>query len=140
MTEEIEDKTYDPVSKLDYLIQENNEFISIFVSSTRTAKEAEKKITITGYLDRISRIVLYFKKDRAQRFNPSTFDIRHSTVLRFAVPWFYGSLFLFPDCRQGNLQPLYPGTRNTQPLNPACGGVAPCAKTQTLEPLIAKES
>ena len=91
---------------------------------------------------------LFFLKRQSEAI-PS-FDIRHSTffgsvvrfslVLWFAFPWFCGSLFLFSDCRQGNLQPLYPGTRNTQPLNPACGGVAPCAKTQTLEPLIAKES
>ena len=32
-----------PVSKLDSLIQENNELISIFVTSTRTAKKAKKK-------------------------------------------------------------------------------------------------
>jgi hypothetical protein len=37
--------------------------VSIFVSGTRTAKKAEEKITITGYLDRISRIALYFKND-----------------------------------------------------------------------------
>jgi four helix bundle protein len=32
-----------PVSKLDSLIQENNELISIFVTSTRTAKKDKKK-------------------------------------------------------------------------------------------------
>jgi hypothetical protein len=42
MTEEKEDKSYDPVSKLDSLIQENNELISIFVTSTRTAKMVKK--------------------------------------------------------------------------------------------------
>jgi four helix bundle protein len=36
-------KLIKPVSKLDSLIQENNELISIFVTSTRTAKKAKKK-------------------------------------------------------------------------------------------------
>ncbi|UCD83173.1 MAG: four helix bundle protein [Desulfobacterales bacterium] len=35
-----------PVSKLDSLIQENNELISIFVTSIRTAKKGKKKIPI----------------------------------------------------------------------------------------------
>jgi four helix bundle protein len=35
-------KLIKPVSKLDSLIQENNELISIFVTSTRTAKKVEK--------------------------------------------------------------------------------------------------
>jgi len=34
-----------PVSKLDSLIQENNELISIFVTSTRTAKKVKKRIS-----------------------------------------------------------------------------------------------
>ena len=34
-----------PTSKLDSLIQETNEFISIFVSSIRTAKKAQKKFS-----------------------------------------------------------------------------------------------
>jgi four helix bundle protein len=34
-----------PVSKLDSLIQENNELISIFVTSIRTAKNTKKKVT-----------------------------------------------------------------------------------------------
>ena len=36
-------KQIKPVSKLDSLIQENNELISIFVTSVRTAKKAKKK-------------------------------------------------------------------------------------------------
>ncbi len=36
-------KLIKPVSKLDYLIQENNELISIFVTSIRTAKKSKKK-------------------------------------------------------------------------------------------------
>ena len=38
-------KLIKPVSKLDSLIQENNELISIFVTSTRTAKKVKKKIS-----------------------------------------------------------------------------------------------
>ena len=38
-------KLVKPVSKLDSLIQENNELISIFVTSIRTAKGAKKKST-----------------------------------------------------------------------------------------------
>ena len=34
-----------PTSKLDPLIHENNELISIFVTSVKTAKEKEKKKT-----------------------------------------------------------------------------------------------
>ena len=36
-------KLIKPISKLDSLIQENNELISIFVTSTRTAKKAKRK-------------------------------------------------------------------------------------------------
>ena len=36
-------KLINPVSKLDSLIQENNELISIFVTSIRTAKKSRKK-------------------------------------------------------------------------------------------------
>ena len=38
-------KLIKPTSKLDSLIQETNEFISIFVSSIRTAKKAQKKFS-----------------------------------------------------------------------------------------------
>jgi four helix bundle protein len=38
-------KLINPVSKLDSLIQENNELISIFVTSIRTAKNTKKKVT-----------------------------------------------------------------------------------------------
>jgi four helix bundle protein len=38
-------KLIEPVSKLDSLIQESNELISIFVSSIRTAKKGKKKFS-----------------------------------------------------------------------------------------------
>jgi four helix bundle protein len=38
-------KLIKPVSKLDSLIQENNELISIFVTSTKTAKKVKKRIS-----------------------------------------------------------------------------------------------
>jgi hypothetical protein len=38
-----------PVSKLDSLIQENNELISIFATSIKTAKKGNKKVPRAGY-------------------------------------------------------------------------------------------
>jgi len=48
MTEEIEDKTYYPVSKLDSLIQENNEFISIYRAGINPAPTVRQDGRLSG--------------------------------------------------------------------------------------------
>ena len=43
-----------------------------------------------------------------ERTHPSIFDIRYSAVLRFAFPWFCGSLFNLPRASLFNFTRLHP--------------------------------
>ncbi|CAB1082249.1 hypothetical protein D1AOALGA4SA_9879 [Olavius algarvensis Delta 1 endosymbiont] len=65
---------------------------------------------MTRRQNQIDRNLYFLTNVRAKRFRPSTFEIRYSAVLRFAVPFTLNLRTLNPES-------LSPEPRDLEPLN-----------------------